>query len=63
MYSRSDPTSSVQQYTDINAITVQGSLRARSDTACKIFYDRQRVRLSGLLVSSRQVHTVKNEGL
>ncbi len=61
MYSRSDATSSVQQYTYTNAITVPGSLRARSDTVCKIFYDRQRVRLSGLLVCSRQVHTVKDE--
>jgi hypothetical protein len=62
VYSRSDSISSVQQYIYTNAITGLGSPRARSDTVCKIFYDRQRVRLSGLLVSSRQVHTVKNEG-
>ena len=62
MYSRSDSTSSGQQYTYTNAITVLGSPRARSDTVCKIFYDQQRVRLSEPLVSSRQVHTVKNEG-
>ena len=62
VYSRSDSTSSGQQYTYTSAITVLGSPRARSDTVCKIFYDQQRVRLSGPLVSSRQVHTVKNEG-
>ena len=61
MYSRSDSISSVQQYTYTNTITVLGSPRARSDTVCKIFYDQQRVRLSEPLVSSRQVHTVKNE--